>query len=227
MARWILRQIAEGWEDYVEIDQQDYATLLCIDSQLTHVLSVEDKYDVTMLNYLEFETSIAEEAIRKLVGYSRRREGYDELRRLLARRLSNVLSSAHLYLRTLNHHSKRILEEGSSGLAAIEAAPHHQYESSLDYRIAEALRNYAQHSALAVHGLISTKSEDDVSGLIDHVEPYLDSDDLKEDGQFKAKVLAELPKDGDLRRLKVSGALFTRSFDGCGRPFWHDVICED
>ena len=43
------------------------------------------------------------------------------------RRLSNVLSSAHLYLRTLSHHSKLILGEEAESLAAIIAAPQHQY----------------------------------------------------------------------------------------------------
>src|SRR5882757_8021809 len=36
-------------------------------------------------------------------------EEHAQLRRLLARRLSNVLSSARLYLDTLKHHSKRIV----------------------------------------------------------------------------------------------------------------------
>ena len=37
---------------------------------------------------------------------------------------------------------------------------------------------------------------------MDHLEPYLDPDDLREDGKFKAQVLAELPNDGEVRRLR-------------------------
>ncbi len=53
------------------------------------------------------------------------------------------------------------------------------------------------------------------------------------DRRLLRALAALLGKDaGGLRQAKryvyiVSGVLFTRSFDGCGRPFWHDVICED
>ena len=157
---------------------------------------------MTIQNYLEFETSILQEAVRELIDPSHR-EGAGQLRRLLARRLSNVLSSARLYLDTLKQHSKQVLANDRARLERIEAAPSAQYDSCLEYRIAEALRNYAQHRALPVHGLIGLSSDILHSSQREFfVEPYLDPDELREDGYFKAQVLKELPSDGDVVKLK-------------------------
>jgi hypothetical protein len=172
------------------------------DSQFEHVLSVEEKYDVTIQNYLEFETSIVHEAVRELIDPGPR-ERFGQLRRLLARRLSNVLSSARLYLETLKYHSKEVLAGDPVRLERIEAAPRAQYDGCPEYRIAEALRNYAQHRALPVHGLIGPATDVVRSNQRDFsVEPYLDPDELRKDGAFKAQVLKELPSDGKVVRLK-------------------------
>ncbi|MGX4806945.1 hypothetical protein [Bradyrhizobium guangdongense] len=198
--RYALRQVVDGSDSSVEIEQATYTALFAADSQFEHVLSVEDKYDVTIQNYLEFETSVVQEAVRELIDPGPR-ERFDQLRRLLARRLSNVLSSARLYLDTLKHHSREVLADDPVRLERIEKAPSEQYDSCPEYRIAEALRNYAQHRALPVHGLIGP----DVARANQRdffVEPYLDPDELRKDGYFKAQVLRELPNDGAVVKLK-------------------------
>jgi hypothetical protein len=195
--------VIDGSDSRVEIEQEAYAELLVANNQFEHVLSVEDKYDVTIQNYLEFETSIVQEAVRELIDPGPKGR-FDQLRRLLARRLSNVLSSARLYLDTLKHHSREVLACDPARLGRIEAAPSAQYDSCLEYRVAEALRNYAQHRALPVHGLIGPSTEIARSSQQDFfVEPYLDPYQLRQDGYFKAQVLKELPNEGgELVKLK-------------------------
>jgi hypothetical protein len=200
--RYFLLQVLEGSDSRIAIEREVYAELLNADNQFEHVLSVEDKYDVTIQNYLEFETTVVQEAVRELVDPGPKSR-FDQLRRLLARRLSNVLSSARLYLDTLKHHSKEILASDPMRLGRIEAAPRAQYDNCLEYRIAEALRNYAQHRALPVHGLIGPSLETVRSSQEDFfVEPYLDPDELRQDGYFKAQVLKEMPSDGEVVKLK-------------------------
>lgn len=200
--RYFLLQMIEGSDSRVEIEREVHLELLKASNQFEHVLSVEDKYDVTIQNYLEFETSIAQEAVRELIDPGPRGR-FDQLRRLFARRLSNVLSSARLYLDTLKHHSREVLASDPARLGRIEAAPRAQYDGCLEYRIAEALRNYAQHRALPVHGLIGPSTEITRSTQRDFfVEPYLDPDELRQDGYFKVQVLKELPGDGGIVKLK-------------------------
>jgi hypothetical protein len=202
MPRYFLRQVIDGSDSAIEIERETYAELRVADNKFEHVLSVEDKYDVTIQNYLEFETSVVNEAVRELIDPGPR-ERFDRLRRLLARRLSNVLSSARLYLDTLKYHSKEVLADSSARLERVQAAPGVQYDACSEYRIAEALRNYAQHRSLPVHGLIGPATDVVRSSQRDFfVEPYLDPDELRKDGYFKAQVLKELPSDGEVVKLK-------------------------
>jgi hypothetical protein len=114
-----------------------------------------------------------------------------------------MFSPPLVYIWSLKHHSKEVLESDSARLGRIEAAPRAQYDSCLEYRIAEALRNYSQHRALPVHGLIGPSTEVARSSQRDFfVEPYLDPDELRQDGYFKAQVLKELPNDGEVVKLK-------------------------
>ncbi|MHB8272219.1 hypothetical protein, partial [Bradyrhizobium sp.] len=200
--KYVLCRIVEGNTARLEITQQEYVSLQTADKQLSHALDVEDKYDVTIQNYLEFETSIIEEAVHDLIRTKRNAVESKRLRQMLARRLSNVLSSARLYVETLKHHSKQILASDSVSLDRIEKTRREQYDKSLDYRLIEALRNYAQHHALPVHGLIMPARQDGRDLRYHSIEPYVDPDLLREDSNFKAQVLKELPEDGDVVNLK-------------------------
>jgi len=199
---YVLCRVVEGSRTRLEISQQERLSLQKADNQLNHALDVEEKYDVTIQNYLEFETSIIEEAVHDLVRARRSTVESKRSRQLLGRRLSNVLSSARLYVETLKHHSKEILTSDPIAFDRIEEAQREQYDKSLDYRLIEALRNYAQHHALPVHGLIGPASQDDRNLMNHGIVPYVDPDLLREDNNFKAQVLKELPIDGDVVTLK-------------------------
>jgi len=146
--KYFLCRVVEGSTSRLEITQQEYLEFLIARNQLDHVLDVDDKYDVTIQNYIEFETAIVQEAVRDLVESNRNLEKADRIRRLLARRLSNVLSSARLHVGTLRRHSREILTKDSGPLRKIENTLRECYDNSLNYRLIDALRNYAQHHAL-------------------------------------------------------------------------------
>lgn len=188
--------------DFIDIDVSEHNELLLVESHLNHAIGVEDKFDVTVQNYLEFETSILCEAARDLIGTQRGAEEHERLRRLFARRVLNVLSSARLYLDSLAHHAAQILSDDPGRLAKVETARRAQYDSSSEYRLAESLRNYAQHRALAVHGLIgkSTQPETDVFEYC--IQPYLDPEELHMDRKFNLRVLEELLPSGRVVELK-------------------------
>jgi hypothetical protein len=188
--KYILCRTVLGSNASIDIEEGEYLALQNVIDQLDHVLSVEDKFDLTIQNYLEFETTILNETTRELVQATHTAIELQRMRRLFARRLSNVLSSAHLYLGTLNHHAKGILNDAVN-LERIHAAPSAKYDTSLEYRIIEALRNYAQHRALPVHGIaVQRKKEGEL--FVFELDPSLNPRQLKEDGKFKAEVLKQL-----------------------------------
>lgn len=200
--KYVLSPVMAGIVRNLEITHDEYLAFKTANAQLAHVLEVEDKFDVTIQNYIEFETSIAQESVRDLVEFKRSKPESHRLRRLLARRLSNILSSARLYVETITHHSKIVVASESGGLAKIHQIIRDQYDTSADYRLVEALRNYAQHHALPVHGLMMPFQQPDKELLEYSIDPFIDPDKLRSDGAFKAQVLNELPDDGDVVNLK-------------------------
>jgi len=78
-----------------------------------------------------------------------------------------------------------------------------EYDEHIEYRIAEALRNFAQHRALPTHSMTwptswvdhDTESRRLRFGII----PGITVDELKAEGGFKASVLAELEESGEER----------------------------
>lgn len=181
-------------------------------------MDVEDKYDVIIQNYLEFEFSILEETTRELLEPSRTAVENQRVRRLFARRLSNVLSSARLYLDTLDHHSKQIVTDDPIGLDRIQKAPSVEYDRSLNYRVIEALRNHAQHSSLPVHGL-TVGTTQNAAGVTYSIDPHLDLDQLRADKKFKAKVLHELEQQDDDIFLKPAIRSYIESLGAIQQTF--------
>src|SRR5206468_3281318 len=119
---------------------------------LLHRTDVEENYDCVIENYLELEEYILSEALRSVVARPRSDNiSWQEPRHNTARKLSNFLSSARLYIGTIETHAREIFADDSVR-QQIKADIAHQFDTSSDYRIMDALRNYAQHSALPVHG---------------------------------------------------------------------------
>jgi hypothetical protein len=202
----------------IEITEQEFLSLKRAVHQLLNVLEVEDKFDIALENYLEFETTILEETARDAIFSSFKTDiQFQELKRLIARRLSNFMSSGRLYLDALQHHSGAILSEDSSKLIIVQSAASVEYDTSLNYRIVEALRNYAQHRSLPVHGLSLNHWKEDKRFNFS-IEPTLSCSQLKEDGKFKAAILKEF-SDDDLIPLKPTIKSYIESLGTIHRKF--------
>jgi hypothetical protein len=113
------------------------------------------------------------------------------------------LASARLYLDSLPKHAKRLLPNDPIRLKLIKDEPITQYDSRLSYRVMEALRNYAQHAALPIHGVTTHASRNpniEPDTLSFAVLPILDYEQLAQDGNFKKSVLDEI---GDLQKIEM------------------------
>lgn len=77
----------------------------------------------------------------------------------------------------------------------IKRETNRQYDAHLCYRVMEALRNYAQHAALPIHGVTTHAvwdREDGPSSIAFAVLPIVNCERLAQDGQFKKSVLEEI-----------------------------------
>lgn len=193
--RYVMRRLVLGSRASVEITKDNYEHLCQLTDQLKHLLDVEEKFDILKENYFELESTILTEALREMVTRTFDSIEFQILRRLLARRIANFLSSTRLYLDSLPYHSRVVLKHHEAALSEIIGMPSSEYDRSENYRIAEALRNYAQHRSLPLHGLSVRMKKDmdkNPSELAYSLSPSLAYVNLHADGKFKAAVLDEL-----------------------------------
>jgi hypothetical protein len=112
------------------------------------------------------------------------------------------LTSARLYLDQLGSIITKCLPEALAASESIEIAMAHEYDSHIEYRFMEALRNYAQHRGFPVHSLspISkwTSIEDD--GRMEFSLSFeADREVLSIDEHFKKSVLKEIGPNVNLK----------------------------
>lgn len=155
---------------------------------------LEEKYDYLIENYLELEEENFRIASRYLVLGSFGFNTFQNDRGSLARRIINLLTACRIYLDHTPHHLKKIfITDGEA--KKFKEVTHMQYESSLEYRFVEALRNYVQHRGLPIHSI--TYGE----GVVDYprdkrvkylVVPRILLEELSTDTGFKKSVLNEM-----------------------------------
>jgi hypothetical protein len=179
----------------VEITENVYSQIKTHKRNLIHSLDIEERFDLFLANYMEFESELLSMSLRHNIylpkwGY---RE-FAEERVLLNRRISNLLSSCKLYLDQLEHSLKGIWGEGPE-FKKKEELIHREYDKNFSYRLMEALRNYAQHRGLVANSL-SLKMESPGIGLEGEtactISPQLMTKELASDKKVKAEVREEL-----------------------------------
>lgn len=192
-----------GQTPKVSITKVEYDRLLTCWAALAVIASIEEEWDSLIQNYIELELELIRSAMDTMV---LSHEGYHEANQTrlgFARRLSNLLHSCKSYLDHTPHHLKTLTTTGLQ--TAFKAATSAAYDASASYRFMEALRNYAQHRGLPLHGATfdsgwtGTFTEDGQNrGLLRHSSyATIDLAKIRADGKFKASVLTELANSPD------------------------------
>lgn len=192
----------------IAITKSEYDNLLTSWTTLGVIASIEEEWDSLIQNYIELEMELIRSAMNTMV---LSHEGYHEANQTrlgFARRLSNLLHSCKSYLDHTPHHLKKLMTPNLD--ATFRAATNAAYDTSISYRFMEALRNYAQHRGLPLHGAsfdsgwTGSFSEDGQDKGLLRYSSYatIDLVKIRADGKFKASVLVELANSPD--QLDVS-----------------------
>lgn len=197
--RYVLCRMS-GEFPHVELPASHYRSLAEAVSVLDHLRETEEKYTAVLENYFEFELCLLQETLRILI-FS---ENLGEVpKHLASRRLINVLTAVRLFLDSLPQHANEIFASDPEKREQVSKAPAIAYDSSLSYRLMEALRNYSQHQSLPVH---NWKVQNKVIPSASHgyrdpdfidvsVTPALDLGKLATSRKFKKGILKELHDD--------------------------------
>lgn len=174
------------------------------------VIAAEEKFDAIARNYLDFESDMLNCALETaLVGFG---QGMEQMavRRLLNRKLSNLLSASRSYIDFLRHTAKLVLPTDADATSVIGLFAEH-YDRSLSYRTLELLRNHAQHAGFPIQSVqYSTTAMREVAGtpLKRTVAPIMDTRELERNKELKKSVVLELTRLG----VKVNLKRFVREY---------------
>lgn len=192
----------------VPITETEYNRLLTCWTSLGQIASIEEEWDSLIQNYIELELELIRSAMNAMVLSHGDYHEANQTRLGFARRLSNLLHSCKSYLDHTPHYLKKLTTAGLE--SSFRTATNSAYDASASYRFMEALRNYAQHRGLPLHGAtfdagwtgrFADGPED--RGLLRHSSyASINLEKIRADGKFKASVLAELTNSPD--QLDVS-----------------------
>lgn len=191
---------------WINITEVEYTTAISHIKNIIHAFELEEKFDILVGNYEELEAELLRLTVEKSI--HKRSSWHDGAhnRRLLNRRLNNLLSSCRMYLDHLRHGISSIFGSNSNQFANINHTIDEQYNGSFSYRLIEVLRNYTQHRRLPIDiertTFIPTEyGEDKQVACV--LTPQLTKANLLDDREIKAKFRPELEAQPDRIDLKL------------------------
>lgn len=175
------------------LSEEEFKRIEDAERALLNELTIEQRYDLLVSNFIEFQRAIHSAASEYAVRYAFAPNDFDRAAAPTNRTLLNFLSSARAYLDQVRISSLRDV------LPCIEEVIYTEYNSRVAYRVMEALRNYSQHRGLPVHTFsfsgewVDLDHQDDSKGKrMQTAVPSLDPRALARDRGFKKSVLDEL-----------------------------------
>ena len=203
--KYLLRKLVSGRVPEIDITETQYSEYKNAVHILSNCLAIEEKYEIVISNYVNFEKQIldvtAAYMVREHIDYS----DFFQVRLGLNILLVNLLTAARLYVDQLPHKiSAGRLPCGENAKDIIKGLFSKEYDEHSQYRFMEALRNYVQN----IQGSQCIGLNKDGGGL--HMSlmvfwsmtgTYFGSQRvlLEEDGEFKKTVLYEIDEKVDLK----------------------------
>ena len=200
--KYILKIDALGKFPEIDIDKKRYDSLCHAKEVLLNGLEMEEKYEILVSNYLELEEKIQKHTVLAMARRPGSYEDFFEARMEFNIRLVNLLTSARLYKDQLHRHVREIVPQIPDIKEDINKQFSTQYDENIEYRFIEELRNHVQHRGTPVHWTQynSYRGEKDQEHLLFYsMELASQKDQLKEDKNFKKRLLEELPDKVDLK----------------------------
>lgn len=203
--KYLIRRLLLGSTDDSAISASEFSDLKQARKALSAGLAIEEKHEVLLKNYEDFEKEIVNAATESML---KRPGSYEDFRHYTARfnkRLINFLTASRLYIDHIKQHVGDIIPMSSEGKDKVQALCSDKYDKFLEYRFMEALRNYVQHCGFPVHytSLPTYVADLDapVRRLVYTIELFSEKNRLLEDKKFKPNLLEELDERVNLKHM--------------------------
>lgn len=199
--RYLLRKAVLGAVPEIEISEDDFFQLKIAKQTLNSACAIEEKWEILVHNYLEFEKQLLEQATTNTVRPSLNHQNIFNDRMVLNACLVNLLTSTRLFLDQLAQDICDCVPGDPDASNILDLKRSEAYDNCFEYRFMEALRNYTQHRGLPVHYFQPSsqwKSIDGYKNMEFTVNIFAQREFLAEDDVFKKEILDEMPEKVDL-----------------------------
>jgi hypothetical protein len=198
--RYGVTRLVLDCSDFVELTREEYEEALTARTCLFVVLGMEEKFNLLLENYAEFEQELQTLTLRHALFHNFDWSSLGGELQTINRRLANLLSACRLYIDQVKHDVSTLDEDGAGQFQQLKKAFNTEYDGHLSYRALEALRGWVQHRSLPIHRLTyDAKKVDTRKGPLHRwtCTPSMSVKRIDNEGCFKTKVLDELKTIGD------------------------------
>lgn len=197
--KYILEQRVLGPHVRMDIDEQRYNALANARSVLSDALAFEQGYELMLGNFIEMEMAFTEISLRATLEMDHRHPTLAGTMREANRHVINVLTAMRSYVDQVPQ-LFRALDLSPKFAATVKSELNEMHFASLDYQFFCELRNHTQHQGTAIHGFeTSLVLRSDSNSWAEAVSLYASKSELAA-CSFKAKILAQLPDNIDVRQ---------------------------
>jgi hypothetical protein len=161
---------------------------------LNELTSFEEKYYCVCENYFDLEIAAHELALNHLLYTKIDAVEFYEAKVKFNRKLHALLSSVRLYLDSIDTHVKNIRKKEIHD-DAIKKIKGQKYDTSVEYRILEEIRNHSQHKDQPIHSITFNSKYDEITDTISYESAFqFRYEHIADDRKFGARAREELKR---------------------------------
>ena len=201
MKHFFIKQMIIGATVALKIDEPEFEKLKHSREVLSSAKAIEEKYDLLVSNFFEFEKEVLYQLAQKMIFVKDSYQHMYEIQSELNRRVVNLLTSTKLYYDQLEKHVRSCMKGEKQCGKEAKGYFSEEYDTHFEFRFMEALRNHVQHYGLAVHSLsLPSKwiGEDENREMINQLKIYSTKEALSENKDFKKVIFDEMPEKVEL-----------------------------
>ena len=184
-----------GSHGAIEISAEEFQGIRIAKRGLLAALGIEEKFNLLLENFAEFEAELLNLSLRHLVFADVSWSSFQGDIYTVNQRMVNLLSSTRLYRDHLLHELSELYGRDADILGEMKSRLTNEYDSSLAFRSMDVIRNHLQHRSFPVHGLTFRGSREESEGSVwarHSASPSLSVSELRADPKVKRSVVAEL-----------------------------------
>lgn len=183
-------------QNRLDINEEELEAIKYANSIVSNILSVEQKYEIMILNYEEFEKTLLLMSLKETL----RNTDYDnsdEFLMIICKSVANIILSIKIYVEQLkNRHLKKMIITSDLS-SSIQSLLKSEITTSTEYRFIHKMRDYILHYDLPLNSVVvdsefanSKTTRERRLGKV--VIPYLHQEILLKDKKLKKEVLTSL-----------------------------------